>query len=79
MKKLFNKEVYLNGIAQAATENKGVVHIIPSIDGWYLKIGGDINSIKLFNTKEEAISEAESITPKKKIVIHDVEPNKFVQ
>jgi hypothetical protein len=72
MKIKFNKGDYLRGIAQAVIDNRGIVHIVPSYDGWYLKIGGFSDSIKFFDNKEDAILNARGIVSDDRIIVHEL-------
>ena len=55
---------------KAASNRKGIVHVVPSKDGWSIKKEGSIRSSAIKSTKNSAINAAKKIKSAERVVVH---------
>lgn len=54
----------------AARTSSGRLHVIPTKNGWAIKIEGSARYHRLYSSQNEAINKAKSIVKKSPIIIH---------
>lgn len=59
-----------SALRSAAKSSSNRLHVVPTMDGWSVKREGASRASRVFKTKQEALTGANSIKQKSSIVVH---------
>lgn len=65
-----NQSALAEKFSQAAANNSGRVHVVPSRDGWAVKKEGVTRALVVKPTKATAVKAAKDIKSASKVVVH---------